>query len=392
MPAAKKRARTAKKSQAGDAADPQVVVLGNHPAAHVAALELAEADVRVAIVDLGTTPLPDRLVSLNPGFFGLSKSLEAIRSELTTHAIRGIEFIGPDGVIATTTENVAAKLTTPRKDDPLSSIVSLAGLISATRRLAVEAGVTTLTGTIEAEEIRESGVALRIGRQRLTPKLLIVVDPLPVELATAIGAPHAGVHAEQPCMLTTFELAGMAAPRTMAMALDLGDHLAWGWLMGVDGRTQICVQHPSNGDSTGLLREWLGRLQRAGRLDSKITIDGRGVKTRPIYPGGALQRDVVARRTLLAGPAGGFVSSTGEDVYPSCWSAVIAAEVAAKAVKATQVQDALGHYRGKWGGSLGEYLLGPQQNLRFLLPLVFKNPVMTDRLAESIFRGQSLVK
>ena len=105
-----------------------------------------------------------------------------------------------------------------------------------------------------------------------------------------------------------------------------------------------------------------------------------------------LLRDVVARRTLLLGPAGGFYSASGEDVYPGCWSALFAAEVAAKAVKARHPQDVLGAYRGSWGSTLGDYLRGPQQNLRFLLPLVYKNPVMTQRLAEAILLGQSLVK
>ena len=100
----------------------------------------------------------------------------------------------------------------------------------------------------------------------------------------------------------------------------------------------------------------------------------------------------MARRTLLIGPAGGFYSASGEDVYPAAWSAKFAADAAAKALKAPQVQDALGVYRGKWGATLGEYLRGPQQNLRFLLPLVYKNPTMTDRLANSILLGESLVR
>ena len=42
--------------------------------------------------------------------------------------------------------------------------------------------------------------------------------------------------------------------------------------------------------------------------------------------------------------------------------------------------------------TLGDYLRGPQQNLRFLLPLVYRNPVMTARLTESILQGKSVVR
>jgi flavin-dependent dehydrogenase len=100
----------------------------------------------------------------------------------------------------------------------------------------------------------------------------------------------------------------------------------------------------------------------------------------------------VANRTLLIGPAGGFYTACAEDIYPNCWSAVFAADAARKALKETHVQDALHTYRHKWGATLGDFLRGPQQNLRFLLPLVYRNPTMTARLAEAILLGKSVVR
>jgi len=107
---------------------------------------------------------------------------------------------------------------------------------------------------------------------------------------------------------------------------------------------------------------------------------------------GALAQEGVANRTLLIGPAGGFYTACGEDIYPNCWSAIFAADVAKKAVKERHLQDALRAYREKWGSTLGDYLRGPQQNLRFLLPLVYRNPVMTTRLSEAILTGASVVR
>jgi hypothetical protein len=152
------------------------------------------------------------------------------------------------------------------------------------------------------------------------------------------------------------------------------------------------VQCPPEEDVPALVEEWTMVLRRHGVLSGAAEPDISTLKICDLPLGGALLRDVVARRTLLLGPAGGFYSASGEDVYPGCWSALFAAEVAAKAVKARHPQDVLGAYRGSWGSTLGDYLRGPQQNLRFLLPLVYKNPVMTQRLAEAILLGQSLVK
>jgi len=52
----------------------------------------------------------------------------------------------------------------------------------------------------------------------------------------------------------------------------------------------------------------------------------------------------------------------------------------------------LSPYRQQWRTTLGDYLRGPQQNLRFLLPMVYRNPKMTARLTEAILTGKSVVR
>ena len=63
-----------------------------------------------------------------------------------------------------------------------------------------------------------------------------------------------------------------------------------------------------------------------------------------------------------------------------------------KAVKEPHLQDALQPYRQKWGSSLGDYLRGPQQNLRFLMTLIYRNKQMTTRIAEAILAGKSVIR
>src|SRR5207253_4546955 len=139
---------------------------------------------------------------------------------------------------------------------------------------------------------------------------------------------------------------------------------------------------PARGEKTGveLLNLWAQLLRDHGILGEAFEIKPERIQSIDVPAGGALSREHVANRTLLFGPAGGFYSACMEDIYPNCWSAVFATDAVRKALNEKHLQDALRPYRETWGTTLGEYLRGPQQNLRFLLPLVYRNPVMTSRL------------
>ena len=142
------------------------------------------------------------------------------------------------------------------------------------------------------------------------------------------------------------------------------------------------------------MRLWIEQLAMHGLLRSaEAAIAGIGETTWLDLPvTGALSGETVANRTLLIGPAGGFYSACGEELYPSCWSAVAAAQVLGKALSAPHVQDALQSYRQQWGNTLGNYLRGPQQNLSLLLPLVYRNAVMAGRVGDAILLGESVVR
>ena len=393
MPGEKQQKRSARKPAPNSrGGDPAVVVIGAHPAAWLCGILLHAAGAECAITDAGTTPNLDRLVTLNPGFFSLHKSLEPLRKSLKLQPVRQTRFLGPGGEEATSKAG---------KGDPLCYVVEMNALRDAVRDLALKAGVALLEGTPSAEAVDESGILLRVGRRSMRPKLLAVCDPMDADSAALLDIPaftRDGHHVVQ----TTAHLVARGhpilardadGPDTLVMTLDLEGSLAWGWLLRLGDEVQLCVQgEPGKDIGERLLDRWAGMLRERGVLDADASPDGRTLRTQPLPLGGALQRDVVARRAVLFGPAGGFYSASGEDVYPACWSAKFAADAAAKASKADHPQDALAAYRGKWGSTLGDYLRGPQQNLRFLLPLVYKNPPMTDRLANAIHRGESLVK
>ena len=385
----------------GDAADsPAVLVVGDHPAAHAAALRLAALKTPCALVDPGTTPLGNRLVTVSPELADLLPIDPPDAAD-----VAAVRFLGPENE-AQTTDQLGTGLTKKKAavTGPVARVAALDTFRDATRQAALDAGIPRTAGAITIRSVDENGVSMTVGRTSMKAKMLIVIDPLPAEAATAIGAKSSSESAAFPQSLSVLELdpaAVSAEAGVVPMALDLAGRLIWGWLLRDATRAQASVLHPSGGaggaggageDAGELLREWLGLLVDRGMLRAKPQVHGRSVRTRAVPLAAALRSESVARRSLVCGPAGGFYAATGEDLYPAVWSATLAAETAAKAVKSVHVQDTLGQYRSKWGSSLGEYLQGPEQNLRFLLPLVYKNPVMTDRMAEAILRGRSLVK
>jgi len=76
----------------------------------------------------------------------------------------------------------------------------------------------------------------------------------------------------------------------------------------------------------------------------------------------------------------------------NCWSAIYAAQAIQHALKERHLQDALNVFRSSWRTTLGDYLRGPSVNLRYLLPLIYRNPVMTERISESILMGKGVVR
>ena len=81
---------------------------------------------------------------------------------------------------------------------------------------------------------------------------------------------------------------------------------------------------------------------------------------------GGTAHEGVANRTLLIGPAGGFYSACSEDIYPNCWSKRPRRRGGQKSTEggaSSGWPSAVSPPR--WRTTLGDYLRGPQQNLRF---------------------------
>lgn len=365
----------------------EVLVLGSHPCAYLAALLLHGASVRVQLSSVPHEHMADRLIHINPQFFELNEITRSLKNELALTEYRGLTFLGNNPASRGPYDQPAAVM----------FVTTYSSVQNALRaRVEKEKIVMHRPVAIDIGTVDEKGVEVFLDGEVARPRLVLAGDPLPEHVRRALGVPLAwDVDILQTYVfLRTNTAKIVASDKRFLMSLELDDAEHWGWAYQHGDELQVAVTASPAASDAQLKR---GMQQWIATLNAHHVIDGNTIDVSKLHHmnlplGGALTQEDVGNRTLLFGPAGGFYSASGEDVYPNCWSAIFAADVAKKALKETHVQDGLQAYRHRWGATLGDYLRGPQQNLKFLLPLVYRNPVMCARLAESILTGASVVR
>ncbi|HSU69023.1 MAG TPA: hypothetical protein VLJ39_19225 [Tepidisphaeraceae bacterium] len=374
--------------------DPQldVLVLGEHPAAYLcAALLKYKSKLRVLHSTLPHETWPDRLLLLNPELFDLHPLLEPLRKKIETTAIYGLKFIAD-------TPGTASE---HRSRSVVAQVASYKNVRTAMMKMVASQDVETVTPkVVEIRRLDEHGVEVLVGKTELRPKMLVLAGMPTEPEARLLGLPD-GWGAEVVHRYTFLKLPGtkwadLGGRPVVPMSLNLRDMLCWAWLLPAERCVQVAVEQPTETLSRvrpeELLLHWIEVLRAHQIIVGKGELPLDQIQSIDLPLAGALAHEGLANRTLLIGPAGGFFSATAEDMYPNCWSALYAADAIKKALKEVHLQDALQPYRHKWRTTLGDYLRGPQQNLRFLLPLVYRNQVMTSRLTESILLGKSVVR
>jgi flavin-dependent dehydrogenase len=377
---------------------PDVLVLGSHPCCYFAAALLQESNVRVVHATIPDEPLEDRLTLLNPAIFDVHKLMAGMKTKVPMVAIHGLRFLADDPTVAS--------------EHAGKAVLGYIAMLRLVRQFMIEQAAKLKVELVASKQVQiqhvdEGGAQVSLnGKQPVRPRLLIVGGELPEPQKRMLGIPDSwesgvlhrytylklkGTKCLEPGSSTA------SAKPVIPMSLDLSGQLFWAWLLPGPSELQIAVEQPvatvSEHPSKELLQHWIDVLIAHKVLKPAVKqFDLSLAESIDLPLAGALSQEGVANRTLLIGPAAGFYTACAEDIYPNTWSAVFAADVARKAIRERHVQDALGAYREKWGSTLGDYLRGPQQNLRFLLPLVYRNPVMTARLTEAILSGVSVVR
>jgi len=381
------------KSLGATAAD--ILVLGEHPSTYFAAAMLRARPslvvVHATIPGGAARTWDDQLVLLNPDFFQLHPLLAPLARKVAMTRIYGLRFLGDSE------QNQSQH----RAKSAMGMIARHGDVRDALARLAEQSGaVLHKPANLHIAHIDPTGLHVVMDGQTVRARALILGESLPATDARMLRLDEPW---EREVMHRCFvaPLAGDfkidPGPRpVIPMSLDLQHMLHWGWLLQHGDVAQISVIQPHRDPLPATpkapLEDWLQLLRLHGVVEAGARLDEAQVKSFDLPLAGALEHEGVANRTLLIGPAGGFYSASGQDIYPNCWSAVFAVDVLRRALRETHLQDALDAYRHNWRTTLGNYLRGPQQNLRFLLPLIYRNQNLTSRMAESILLGKSVVR
>ncbi len=261
---------------------------------------------------------------------------------------------------------------------------------------AVAAGATfAAESPVEDIKLNESSVELSIGGgPTIESKLLVLAAGRSSPLPALVGFPPspgaavwvAHVEAKTP---------KAKAPKAPRVSIVLG-------LDGASSFALVCVSK----SRVSVDVNWIGEpeetvgalvnLCKAGTANDVLPVDltELAVKAKPHRSPASAALDMdshVRKHTLLIGDSGGFVSAvSNEGIYPAMWSATIAAEVLDTALASKHSQDELMAFDSAWRVKMADYLRSPHTDVRFLLPLVFSNQPMADRMAAAFFFGENI--
>lgn len=379
--------------------DADVIIVGAGPAGSTCARLLGRDRHRVLLLDQGTFPRDKPCGGwVNAMAFKEFSALEAARTRggsrnrLVEDAFHGLVFLSADlSREAVYRSRRAVGYTVLRKtfDAKLVEMARKAGrgvkVIQRQKIMAVELGekgvvVTNSRGKSYSGSVlvgadgatsavaRLSGLRDRWPRER---RVVCLADELPVDARTLTR-----LYGKQRRIHLCLAYRGMA-----------------GYAWAIPKRHTVAVGVGCRDDTSDRASDFYG--QWIEDLKARELLPAQASSKRPnsgmIPAGGAIDYEGhVGKRTLLIGDAGGFASAaSGEGIYPGMLSATVAATCIAKALKSPHPQDALNEFKVAWRRRFAEYVQMPNANLSLLLPLIYDNAELCNRLAECYLFGKN---
>ncbi len=365
-----------------------VAIIGAGPAGATAAILLGRKGYSVALIDKATFP---RRVTC-AGW--LSAKVEPLLGELgippasvLQHPFRDVTFHNAD----------FTKTAKPRSETSVGYLVDRTEFDDLLVRCATQHGVTLLHGlSVTDLKLNESSVAITLSdRRKVVSRLLLLSPGRGSELVDRLGFPRQP--GATPLWTAQVEadldgtLAG-AEPRVgVVLGLDGGGSFAF-YCVGPK-RTLVNVNWA--GDPRQTLPMLAGLCKTAwqkGAVPVDLSPQVAKAPAERSPAAAALDMDShVGKHTLLIGDAGGFVSAaSNEGIFPSMWSAKLACKAIDAALQSEVTQDQLMNFDQLWRTQMADHLRSPHTDIRFLLPLIFQNQPMADRMAAAFFFGENL--
>ena len=367
-----------------------VLIIGVSPAGAVAAALLTRQNHTVALVarDQPTVHLP-RTTWVGKDAEAILESIGLSARDALGPALKHLVFRSPDlsQHAASDVVRIGAHLTDREH--------LLKQLTASAQRDGAE--VVTTDPVIQIELAESLVVASLQSGKSLEAQLLIAADE--VESLLVQHLPHARLHRCLVCHQLELHppaqvLSDFFGPIPVAVvAFNCPRADASAYVLAGSGRLAIgLAASADSATATELFAQFCEMATQSGLIPPHLPLAPEAADTWLSPAGAAVELEThVAKRAILIGRAGGFVAAVSSlDAYPEMWSAQLAADVAAQAVASANPQDELGRFDAAWRTGMARHLQPPNTDLQFLLPLVFSNSQMADRLARAILTGQPL--
>ena len=285
----------------------------------------------------------------------------------------------------------------PKCEEAPGSLIDRAVFDHRLVTAAKKQGATLVLGSaVVGANLGESGVAVELADgRRLDAKLLVLATGRGSALLERFRAGMATGGSVRWSAQIESPLKTKDAPKEPRMGIVLG-------LEGTAGFGVLCVAP----DRVSVRVSWAG--ERGEAVPALINLCRRAYEkellpldlacaasaVKPVATPASAALDVethVGKHMLVIGEAGGFVAAvSNEGVYPSMWSAQIAADVLDTALQSTHSQEELMAFDSQWRIQMANYLRSPHTDIQFLLPLIFSNQPMADRMGTAFFSGDNI--
>ncbi len=366
---------------------PDVIVIGAGPAGTTAALRLASMKRSVLLLDGAAFPRSKPCAGWFSARGGaLLAELGVPTRNLLQQTIDSVTFC----------DSEVARTARPTKKVPLGHLIDRTAFDAALVAAARKQGATfrdrhVVTGI----EPGESGVTVHCHeRESLRCRNLIVATGISRQLLEQAGL-HLASEADPVWTVHVDEPKPSNGDETANVVIVVGATPDNGFCLAVERPDSISLTLNGKGDPPALTRrliELAGALAAKGHVSVDLSKAAATARCMPTFPFSALDVDShVGKHTLVIGDAGGFhAAASHEGIYPAMWSAMIAARVVDEASDSEYPQDALMTFDTKWRLEMADFLRPPNTDLKLLLPLIFTNQPMADRMAAAFFGGENI--
>jgi len=364
-----------------------VAIVGAGPAGATAATLLARSERRVALFDRAAFPRrAARAAWINARVAPLLESMDVPVASILEHPFTEAVFHSAD----------FSKTARPTFAEAPGFLIDRMAFDNVLVEAAVAAGVDLCAGSnVTGIDRLEEHVVVHVDdREAVQARLLVLAvgrgTPLPTRLGVQPGAGGAVIRSA--IVEADVGVSSLTAPRVVVV-LGLSREGSFAVCVGTGQRTSITLNwlRPEP-DVRAVLAQVCRSLYEHEVVD--VDLAQTAVKA-PVFANPtsfALDMEThVGKNMLVVGDAGGFIAAaSNEGIYPAMWSARIAAEVIHEALGSKHPQDTLMSFEHKWRHTMADYLRAPSTDIHLLLPLIFSNQAMADRMGAAFFSGENI--